>query len=459
MPKNANKITALLLLALLPAGSMCASAQSAAKSSAPSKTQAKPKPRVQVEDDDAKDSVDPKVREAEAALRAKEFEKARTILEPYVSRHTADYIAWYDLSYVYIGLSDQPKTLDALKKTLELKPDLFEANLNLASLYIAAGQRETALTYLRQATKSKPAVEGTDGPYRAWMLLGHLLVEKQPAESLDAARHAIELRPKELDPHLLAAEDATDMKDWPLAESEFKAALQIDPKSSEAQAGLVQVYVVTKREAEAEKSLRAYVELEPKNSAARVQLGRLLARQGKNEEALSHLEAVRQAVPTDRDIVLDVVALNDQLGHFDKNVEILKPAVEAAPRNAALLAALGHAQMKMKQYAPSEESLISALRVNENQSGASDDLAIVANELKHYKLAIAALDNRAKALPENTGTWFLRATCYDHLGMYKEASASYRRFIAVAGDKFPNQVWQAEHRLIAIDPTYDKKKK
>jgi len=67
-------------------------------------------------------------------------------------------------------------------------------------------------------------------------------------------------------------------------------------------------------------------------------------------------------------------------------------------------------------------------------------------------MVIRALDERAKFLPEIPVGYFLRATAYDHLHDLKNASANYHRFLEVADGKFPDQEWQAKHRLIAIEP-------
>jgi hypothetical protein len=48
--------------------------------------------------------------------------------------------------------------------------------------------------------------------------------------------------------------------------------------------------------------------------------------------------------------------------------------------------------------------------------------------------------------------YFLRATAYDHLRDYRKASENYHRFLEVANGQFPDQEWQAKHRLIAIEP-------
>ena len=63
-----------------------------------------------------------------------------------------------------------------------------------------------------------------------------------------------------------------------------------------------------------------------------------------------------------------------------------------------------------------------------------------------------AADARAKFLPEVPMSFFMRASAYDHLRDYKNAAANYHRFLEVADGKFPDQEWQARHRLIAIEP-------
>jgi hypothetical protein len=67
-------------------------------------------------------------------------------------------------------------------------------------------------------------------------------------------------------------------------------------------------------------------------------------------------------------------------------------------------------------------------------------------------LAIKALDARDKFLPQIPIGYFLRATAYDHLRDYKQASENYHRFLEVANGQFSDQEWQARHRLIAIEP-------
>lgn len=93
-----------------------------------------------------------------------------------------------------------------------------------------------------------------------------------------------------------------------------------------------------------------------------------------------------------------------------------------------------------------------AVKLKPDFGAAYGDLAAAANENKNYELTIRALDARAKFLPEIPVGYFLRATAYDHLRAYKQAAENYHRFLDVAGGQFPDQEWQARHRLIAIEP-------
>ena len=93
-----------------------------------------------------------------------------------------------------------------------------------------------------------------------------------------------------------------------------------------------------------------------------------------------------------------------------------------------------------------------AVKLKPDLADAYGNLAIVAAENKNYTLALQALDIRAKFLPETPATYFLRANTFDNLKAIPQAVEYYQRFLAIDDGKFPDQEWQARHRLIAIDP-------
>jgi len=114
--------------------------------------------------------------------------------------------------------------------------------------------------------------------------------------------------------------------------------------------------------------------------------------------------------------------------------------------------ALGNALLHARDFPAAQQVLIETVKLKPDMGQAYGDLALAASENKQYELAIRALDARAKFLPETPGTYFLRATSYDNLEAFKQAAENYRQFLEVAQGKYPDQEWQARHRLIAIDP-------
>jgi tetratricopeptide (TPR) repeat protein len=108
--------------------------------------------------------------------------------------------------------------------------------------------------------------------------------------------------------------------------------------------------------------------------------------------------------------------------------------------------------LKQKQFPEAQQEFEVAIKLKPDFGAAYGSLAIAADENKNYPLAIKALDVRDKLLPPTTVGLFMRATAYDHLHDFKQASVYYHLFLDAAKGQYPDQEWQARHRLIAIEP-------
>jgi Flp pilus assembly protein TadD len=111
------------------------------------------------------------------------------------------------------------------------------------------------------------------------------------------------------------------------------------------------------------------------------------------------------------------------------------------------------------EFAGAEQEFINVIKLAPKMPEAYGNLAVAASKNNHHELAIRALDTRAKFVPETAGTYFLRATSYDHLKQFPLAAENYHLFLQTANGAYPDQEWQARHRLIAIEPDGGKKKK
>jgi hypothetical protein len=81
----------------------------------------------------------------------------------------------------------------------------------------------------------------------------------------------------------------------------------------------------------------------------------------------------------------------------------------------------------------------------------AEHLAFAASRNNDPKTVLQALAARATVLPNSPSSLFLEATAHDTLHQTKEAVESYKAFLAVAGGKYPDQEFEARHRLVALE--------
>ena len=124
----------------------------------------------------------------------------------------------------------------------------------------------------------------------------------------------------------------------------------------------------------------------------------------------------------------------------------------AHPNDAELHRRLGQAFLREKKPKEAQQEFLTAVKLKPDLGEAYGDLAFAAGENENYALAMKALDARGKLLPENSATYFLRASACDHLSDFKTAAVNYHLFLKTADGKYPDYEWKAKHRLIAIEP-------
>jgi tetratricopeptide (TPR) repeat protein len=198
--------------------------------------------------------------------------------------------------------------------------------------------------------------------------------------------------------------------------------------------------------------LRNVLAIDPKNENARLQLGRVLAAEGKTEEAAA-LAGTESPGSGDPQAALAIGSVYVKAGNSAAAEQQFRIAVAGLPQDAEAHYALGTVLMQEKNYVESQDELLTAAKLKPGMAEIYGNLAVVAAANKNYTLAIGALDERAKHLPETPATYFLRATSWDNLKVKAKAVDNYRQFLATDGGKMPDQEWQARHRLIAIDPS------
>jgi tetratricopeptide (TPR) repeat protein len=396
-------------------------------------------------------SLPPELTQAEAAIEKKDYPSAESLLKKVVAGQPANYQAWFDLGFVYNALGKNDDSIAAYRRSVTAKPDVFESNLNLG-LSLAKNKQPGAEEFLRAATKLKPQSHPDEGHARAWLGLGHVLEQSDPDAAIEAFRQASALQPKDPEPRLSAGLLLEKSNKFADAEQMYKQVLAVDPSSEDALVGLANVSMRGKRYPEAEEYLRKVVAQRPNEAQPHMQLGRVLAADGKFDEAAEELQAGLKITPNDPGGLSDLADVYVETGQFAEAETSYRSLLGANGNNPELHQKLGRSLMKQKKFPAAVQEFMAAVRLKPDLGAAYGDLAFAANETQDYALAIKALDMRAKYLPEIPVAFFLRATAYDHLRDYHQAAANYHLFLQVANGKYPDQEWQARHRLITIEP-------
>jgi tetratricopeptide (TPR) repeat protein len=448
---GASKLFGRVTLVL--AAGVCLFAQNANPPSPQASSQIqthRPAHHIQVPDDNS--SGQPaELTAAEAAIEKQNYPAAEGLLRKLVEHDPTSYVAWFDLGFVENALGNMDDSIAAYRKSVAAKPDVFESNLNLGLQLAKAGQPD-AEQYLRAATQLKPASHATEGQYRAWISLGETLEKSNPEDALAAFARAAALQPKEAEPHLSAGQLLERENKFADAEQEYKRALTLDSRSTDAAIGLANIYMRGRRFPEAEDYLRKLLAEHVDSAPVEIQLGRVLAAEGKSDAAIAELQAGLKLSPGDDAAQRDLAELYTTAGKNGEAEAVYRGLLATHPSEAELHRRLGQALLRQKKFPEAQQEFITALKIEPDLGEAYGDLAFAAGENQQYPLVIRALDARAKLLPENSVTYFLRASACDHLRDFKNAAANYRLFLNTANGKYPDYEWKAKHRLIAIEP-------
>jgi tetratricopeptide (TPR) repeat protein len=387
---------------------------------------------------------------AENLVAQGDFASAEPLLQQATAKDSDNYQAWYDLGYVHQAMHRGDDAISDYRKSVAINPAIFESNLNLGLALAAAGKREEATKVLKHAIDLKPASHPEQSRERALLALGELEESNDPAAGEQAFKQAAQVLPTDPQPHLQLGELYENQNKLDLAKAEYQQALNTSDAGARTSAlrGLVNIGVEQKQYDEVEKNVRQYLVAAPSDAQAHLLLGRLLASQGKNDEALAELNSA--GIADDPAILQQRAQLLAALHRNAEAAPIYKQLVQQNGSDAQLRYQYALTLMQQHDFRTAEEQLLAALKLNSNLVAAYGDLAVVASENQQYDLTLKALDVRTKLLGPNPGGYFLRATALDHLRRYPEATENYRQFLAVANGKFPDQEWQARHRLIAI---------
>jgi Flp pilus assembly protein TadD len=387
---------------------------------------------------------------AEAAIETRDFHQAQSLLDPWLSTHPNDTRALFDRGYIEDAQDHDDAAIGFYRKAIAADPKQFESHLALGLILARQDKQQAAREQLSAATELDPNPPNPSAKAQAYRALAQLDRASDPDAAKQALVKALSLSPETPEDILLTGEIAEAEGDDVNAETAYRRALNQQPDSSAATAGLAHVLIAQKKYADAEPLIKTALARDPDDPALNTQMAIVLNAEGKQDEAVSVLEKLHQLKPDDLPISSMLADAYTQSDEPDKADPIYVQLLKASPNDPGLLAARGDNLVRQQRYAEAIPILQKALSLKPDNGNAWSSLAFAASESHQPQLVLDSLSARSKYLEETPATYFLWATAYDNLHHTKEAADYYRRFLAAADGKFPDQEWQAKHRLVTL---------
>jgi Tfp pilus assembly protein PilF len=363
----------------------------------------------------------------------------------------------------------------AFSKAIAADPKDYFAHFNLAMAHTFLHQDDAAIAEYRKTLEIKPKL------YEAELNCGIVLMrQKNPVEAMPLLEDAAGQKAAEFRPRYYLAESQLQTGDYSKAEENYRRALALDAKSAGAQLGMAQSLVQQGRLADATPFFREASRLEPEfrdyllqlaglyekanqpaeaiaiyrefpdNPAAQSRLGELLLAGKQYADALPRLEEAYKADPTPPNrMALAAAYVFTQQG--TKALPLLQQAVAAAPADFDLRMMYARTLRDRRQFAPAAAQFYEAAKLKPAEAKPWTELGDMLYMTGDFPQALSAFEQAAKAGDASAGNWFLRAIILDKLKQLKPAKAAYEQFLALSQGKLPDQEFQARQRVRILE--------
>lgn len=341
--------------------------------------------------------------EASAHLDAGRFDQAISILKTLADKEPKEVVYQFNLALAYSLAGQDEPAIAGYRKALELKEDLYEARLNLGQLLLKDGKPDEAAAWLEKAAAQKPA-------------------DSKPVYLLGRS---------------LAAQ-----KKWSESAAALEKALSLDPANESLPLEIAEVWEQAAQPAKAAE----YYRKAPNNPAARERLGSILLSLGDHAGAIEQFEAVRKSSPTSA-ILYALATAYLRNKQPDRSLPLAEELVKAEPARTDIRLFYGRLLRDQKRYAEAAREFHQATRLTPTSLEAWNELAGMLLLLEHFDIALQALERSRELGGETPAYHYFRATTLDALKQPEPALASYERFLATSGGKFPDEEFKARQRV------------
>jgi tetratricopeptide (TPR) repeat protein len=370
------------------------------------------------------------------ALDQHDYNRAEQIFTKLAAADPKDYSAVFNLALAETALHEDKEAADHYKRTLALKPNLYEAELNLGILYLRDRRPADAEPLLRDATKQKP------NQARPLRYLGDtLLATGDFNEAADAYGQALAIDSKLAPAHLGLGQSLAREGKLDDALPHYRQAAELDSNLHSYLLELAVAFSKANRRDDAIPLLKQF----PNDAGAQEELGRLYLQTNRPADAVTAFQAAAQLSPTPANqLALATAYLKNNQPALA--APILEQALARNPNDYELHMAVGRIYRDKHDYARAASEFAAGAKLQPDTVEAWNEAATAYVLADLYPQGLAALDQVHRLNAEKAGNFYLRAVVLDKLHQVKPALASYQRFLALSQGHYPDQEFIARQR-------------
>ncbi len=378
------------------------------------------------------------------AIEKNDFAAALEPLQKYLAERAEDPYAHFQLGYAYSGLKRWEDAKVEFTRAIALDPKMAPAYLNLGLVLMESDPAAAADSFRRaaelQPTESRPR-------YLAGTALER--VGKQN-EAVEQYRAALEISPKEYEYNLAIGRELLRMDRTAEAEVHFRDAVAVRADSAPAQLGLANALLAQKKFDAAADALAEYLKVNSGDRAARLDHASALVTTGRYDDALAELDRIEAtSAPTVETLKMRGNIYSRQQKWSQAN-DALTRALAPSPKDSDMLLWLGHVKIELRDYSAAIGLLAQAYNLDRNSPDPLRELVNAFFLNGDYPETLGAMERLAKLEEPQPSSWFVRAICYDKLSRKAEAVAAYQKFLDLNHGQNDTQDFQARHRIITL---------
>ena len=398
-------------------------------------------------------NLEARKRLAEVRLRMNRPESAIDLLGTTIGEGGGDARSIALLGAAQLGAGADPSAIPRLEQLVKDSPDNRAARLDLAGLYITAGDAARAIELLRDM----PAVE--NDARREFLLIRALAATQGREQARAEVDRMVAASPQDPERLNLAAGFLLSFGDIAGATATLERAMSVVPGHVPTLNNLARARLASQNLDDAEALFRRALSHDAGSIDARVGMAEIAGRRGRNEEAIRWLEEIRvddaraiasrlllarlylsgeetakaskvltealSRAPNRADVLIAAGRLQQDFGQHEQALGYYRKAADLEPREASHWLSVAQAQMALGHAPAARESIDRALGLDRNSVDATAlavrlDLADGAREA-----VLARVLELRRRVPDDARAALLEGDVRSTLGQHAEAVRAF----------------------------------